>query len=442
MSSKASTNEWNSEVDFSGVEFLGQRSNQEDYSLFRVFNQKQGLLVVLSDGMGGHTSGEIASKLSVNTFDSSFSGHPSESVQVKLGASLNEANSELSNQIKLKPQLDGMGCTLVGAYIDPDGLQWISVGDSLLYLYRANKLRKLNADHSMAGLVEESYRLGKISKAEAENYPNKNALRSAVMGADLPLIDSPKNPMKIFSGDILIVASDGLQTIDDDAIGSICGKYSNQPASKIANALLEAVKRKQRSNQDNTTIQVIKAPNFFSSPPIEINKYWLIPIVFLITLGVAALFIDQLKFYIDQLTGGKSDKSSANVVPVAIPTPPPNALDVTKAPESQISSPIAPLPAAPRSDKDKAKEYKKGNKGLEEQPLNKNNKDSKSKEPVDNSTKDKSMPSTVEGGLADPKKEKDSIDDSATKKNPDQKKDPNPKKESLPPSTEPAAIQS
>ena len=71
---------------------------------------------MLADGMGGHTGGEVASKMAVDAFVATFNAYPAGSVPAKLGAALNGANNHLASGIKNAPALEGMGCTLVGIY--------------------------------------------------------------------------------------------------------------------------------------------------------------------------------------------------------------------------------------------------------------------------------------------------------------------------------------
>lgn len=384
--SKTKLVNWQSDTDFAGIEFLGDRQNQEDYSLFTVYNQRRGILVILADGMGGHTSGEIASKLATNSFDVAFKTYPSESVTAKLTASLYQANNDLAKRINNEPNLNGMGSTLIGAYIDKDGLNWISVGDSLLYLFRGRKLWRLNADHSMGSLVDESYRLGKISKQEADNYPNRNALRSAVMGEEITLIDSPKNPMQLYSGDVVIISSDGLQTIDERAIESTVDVMSSSSAKKIALSLLEQVKERNRPKQDNVTIQVIKIPPSFPPPPIKINKYWTLPSLFLIILLLGGYFYDDISLTIVQLIGKGNEKITV-IEPTVIPIPSPLKPEVPKSPEPPIVGSFS------QDDIVKNKDSKSAKKKSDEK-----NKGAKLPE-VTLGTKQSLEPKVVEGGL-------------------------------------------
>ena len=271
----------------------------------------------------------------------------------KLGASLQQANHDLSKLIQANNSLDGMGCTLIGAHISSEGLRWISVGDSLLYLYRNGKLVHLNADHSMSPVIEESYRAGKITKEEALAHPNKNALRSAVMGADIPLIDSPKNPMQLFHGDILIVASDGLLTLPESKICDILGKSLGKTAGELAKVLVGAVDAVNKPHQDNTTIQILIAPNSFVGGNRFIKKMALLALV--LTSFVFIIFAVYLanpiglldKFAIDLVT-------SKDPAYVPQPVPLPSATQTVN---------TIPLPAVQEADNknNSAPEAKKSN---------------------------------------------------------------------------------
>lgn len=310
---------WVDAADFSAIQYIGERSSQEDYSQFRLFPSDTGLLAILADGMGGHTSGEVASSTAVNTFDSLFKSYSISSPVSKLAASLSGANAELAKVIVQNPRLKGMGCTLIGVYFNASGMHWISVGDSLIYLYRDGKLNQVNQDHSMAPLIEESYKAGKLSKQEADNYPNKNALRSALMGDEIPLIDAPDKPLSLYQGDIVIIASDGILSLNNSEIREVIAKSRGNTAELITNNLIKAVKLKKRRNQDNTTIQVIKATNLY---PGKFSRKLFARIALLVTTLLIVSFgsIYHTKLY--DLFGpalGFKQEVSEEIKPLAIP---------------------------------------------------------------------------------------------------------------------------
>lgn len=294
---KVASKLWIEGKDFSAIQYLGERASQEDYSQFRVFPSDGGLLSILADGMGGHTSGEIASTGAVQAFDRIFKSFSGASPTSKLGASLTGANSELSLMISNNPTLDGMGCTLIGAYFNQKGLYWISVGDSIIFLFRDGKLKQINEDHSMAPLIEESLRLGKLTKQEAENYPSKNALRSALMGNDIPLIDAPETPLQLYSDDVILIASDGILSLSLSEILSLITKNFSAGAEGISNSLIASIKDRKKKNQDNTTIQVIKIPDHFPTKPNKKFKLiaYILSALTITLLSLGVIYSQQLR---------------------------------------------------------------------------------------------------------------------------------------------------
>ena len=97
------------------------------------------LVMVLADGMGGHAGGSNASSLVVGTFERSFGETKGPSVD-RLRECLDWANVAVYDAVDQSPELAGMGTTLVAAAISDEGLEWVSVGDSLLWLYRDGAL--------------------------------------------------------------------------------------------------------------------------------------------------------------------------------------------------------------------------------------------------------------------------------------------------------------
>lgn len=243
-------------------ESQGDRPYQEDYC--KVSGVKLGhgdvhtdaVLAVLCDGMGGHVSGEVASRSAVEAYTKAFST-TNGSIPERLAKALDKSNDALSQAIAANPELRGMGCTLVAAFVDPEGLRWVSVGDSALLLYRNGSLHRLNEDHSLGALLDKQAEAQVISKAEAENSPRRRTLRSALTGAPLALREVRDKPVKLQSGDWIIVASDGLETLSGNEIASLIRKVDAAGPSGLADTLVKAVLDRKSPNQDNITLAPI-----------------------------------------------------------------------------------------------------------------------------------------------------------------------------------------
>jgi serine/threonine protein phosphatase PrpC len=263
------------ERDFAGRQCLGKRSEQEDAYAFSEIpggdGTPSGLLIVLADGMGGHSAGHEASDLAVRTFVAAFHRRNSR-LPARLTAALHEANTAISEAIKGSPEsLDGMGTTLVGVAVTPEGLTWISVGDSPLYLHRGGHLQRINDDHSFRPILREMVEKGEITQEQAGHSSLRNRLRAALTGEEIALICAAVKPMYLIEGDLIIVASDGLQTLTEEEIAKGIEEARDGDAAEMAAGLLQAVLSAARPKQDNATVAIFKPPPawFLRRPAIE-----------------------------------------------------------------------------------------------------------------------------------------------------------------------------
>ena len=241
-----------------GGQILGSRQTQEDDLGFidsSVLDPDgHHPVAVVADGMGGHASGDVASRLAVRAFVEAYGvqGRPAE----RLRGSLRHANEALAGAIRADRSLDGMGSTLVAAALSSGGLEWISVGDSRLYLARDGRIKRLNADHSMAPVIAAIRDID----PQAANGLNPNELRSALVGGDIARIDASALPETLLPRDIVLLASDGLGTLDDGEIARIVGASRDGGPEAVSDALLAAVESRAAPRQDNVTVALLEAP--------------------------------------------------------------------------------------------------------------------------------------------------------------------------------------
>lgn len=240
----------------------GARPRQEDHAALWQPEQWSDpastypLLAVLADGMGGHVSGQIASQIACDTFISSFAGN-NEDIGPRMARALDAANLAIANDIAKAPDRQGMGCTLVAAFLDGDGLRWVSVGDSALLLYRDGELRRLNADHSHGALLDQQAAEGIISNEAAISDTRRRALRSALTGDRIPLQEIRAQAVELRVGDRIVVASDGLLSLDGNEIATLIDESDIVAPDQLADTLLASVTDKNVPRQDNTTLIVV-----------------------------------------------------------------------------------------------------------------------------------------------------------------------------------------
>ncbi|MFZ4594304.1 MAG: PP2C family protein-serine/threonine phosphatase [Verrucomicrobiaceae bacterium] len=251
------------EQDFAARQYRGRRENQEDYYAFADATAPEEeplscLLLVIGDGLGAHAGGSVASYLAVGSFIKTYHDNdlpPGWRLRVALEAA-NETLGIVSS--RLPAVHNSMGTTLVALLATPTTLQWISVGDSPLFLFREGKLRRINADHSLAPLLEERVARGDLTAAEAAHHPDRHTLQSALLGYPLTMVDAMTDPFALQKGDIVIGASDGLLTLNEKQLEDLLSFGRHTTADKIADALIFAIRRINHDRQDNITVGVIK----------------------------------------------------------------------------------------------------------------------------------------------------------------------------------------
>ncbi len=215
-------------------------------------------LVVVADGMGGHAGGAEASDLAVKAFLKAYHDVDTGEAE-RFMAALNAANDAIAAATSAKPDLAGMGCTLLAASVDGGTVKWLSVGDSPMWRVSAAGVERLNDDHSMAPVLADLVAEGRMTADEAAADPRRNALRSAVMGEDIELIDLSVDGLSCAPGDCVILASDGLDTLSPDEIKTIAEKHEGD-AGEIASDLVRTVLKKDKPGQDNVSVAVVAIP--------------------------------------------------------------------------------------------------------------------------------------------------------------------------------------
>lgn len=220
--------------------------------------------IVLADGMGGHSAGDVASKLVVDSFFEdlrSHIGHPDileRNIGSVLRQAVEEANLTVRDHVYARPEQRGMGSTLVAPVILRGRLYWISVGDSPLYLLRGDKLMRLNHEHSMAQRLDLQVKRGLITRHQAEQDPDRHCLTSVLFGQQVPEIDCRDRPLDLEDGDILVVASDGILALEESLIAAILYQYRERPSAEISARLLHHINEYDDPYQDNVSLCVVK----------------------------------------------------------------------------------------------------------------------------------------------------------------------------------------
>lgn len=218
---------------------------------------QEGIVAVLADGMGGHVGGERASTTACRGFVDALAARTADGEE--LLDALASANEAIRRETSSEPGLLGMGCTLIGATFGAHGLRWVSVGDSRLLLFRRGELYQLNEDHSLAPLLDQLAANGEMTREQALAHPRRHHLRSALTGESIELIDHANEAVALEAGDCVILASDGIDTLEPDRIADVIEQSRLNGAEAIAAALIATVDAAGHPTQDNTTVMAIVA---------------------------------------------------------------------------------------------------------------------------------------------------------------------------------------
>jgi PPM family protein phosphatase len=167
-------------------------------------------LFCVADGLGGHASGEVASRMAVEELAAHFRATDSDpgdrAPEDRVAEAIRIANRSILARARSEPDLSGMGTTLVAGYFTEDGPLVVGhVGDSRAYLFRDGELRRLTEDHS---LLQDFIRQSSPSAAEIDAFPHKNVIVRAVGMRDDVAVDLSR--VDVRERDVLLLCSDGL----------------------------------------------------------------------------------------------------------------------------------------------------------------------------------------------------------------------------------------
>ena len=191
-----------------------RKQNQDTYKTVQL--DKNTLLCVVCDGMGGAKSGNVASQLAADVFcreveNSWLPGQNRDKTSQILQAAVKTANITVYDQSREIEEFEGMGTTLVGVMIQGKTATIVNVGDSRAYKIDRMGIRQVTKDHSVVQLMVDR---GEIAAEMARTYPGKNLITRAV-GTE-PTVMTDVFHVELEKGDCLLLCSDGLSNMMDD----------------------------------------------------------------------------------------------------------------------------------------------------------------------------------------------------------------------------------
>jgi protein phosphatase len=261
-----------------------KRKNNEDRYGVSAFTLGPGgpdpiLLAVLSDGIGGHRAGEVASEMTVNLVSQVVAASDGRNPPAILERAFEAASEAIRDQAASNPNQAGMGATCACAWIIGNRLYIATVGDSRVYLLHDGVIRRLSTDHTW---VQEAIERGLINAEEAQGHPNAHVIRR-YLGSPVPpevdlrvRVNENENDEQALAnqglvlerGDRIILCSDGLTDMVHDP--EILSAFHDHPVDAASRALIDLANA--RGGPDNITLVAIDYPGQRMPKPAGAEK--------------------------------------------------------------------------------------------------------------------------------------------------------------------------
>lgn len=226
----------------------GVRKNNEDQYGVYLAEDGSAALLVIADGMGGHSCGEVASEWAVNVIVKMFEKYKFDDAEKLLEDSIISAHERIQRDAAGDERKEGMGTTVVAAVLRGKEVLIGHVGDSRAILFRMPYVRRLTRDHLFAIDV-----LG-CDEGQAKRHAQGNVLSQAlgVDGTVKPVI----NRFDVQSGDVIVLCTDGVsECVTELEMGTT---IDGQPFDILASGLVQtALANKSR---DNCTVVAARIP--------------------------------------------------------------------------------------------------------------------------------------------------------------------------------------
>jgi PPM family protein phosphatase len=209
-------------VRFAGDTNVGLKRAHNEDSIHLPVDER---LAIVADGMGGHASGEVASKMAVDTVVEYFKSTADEQLltwpfmvdrgaradTIRLVAGIKLANMKIHEHAQRDPGCKGMGTTITAALFLDDKMVIGHVGDSRIYRLREGEIEQVTEDHS---LINDYIKMKRMTAEEAASWPHKNVIVRALGMKDTVQVDVHTEVPRI--GDLFLICSDGLSGMVTD----------------------------------------------------------------------------------------------------------------------------------------------------------------------------------------------------------------------------------
>ena len=237
------------------VHCQGRRQYQQDSLGHSIVLDGCGVLAVVADGMGGLKDGDkVSQQVVLRTLELGNAIRPGQENGALIQI-LKTVNEEV-NRFLTPDGLYKSGSTVVAVLVSGEYFQWISVGDSRIYLYREGYVNQLNRDHDLLQDWMPEILDGRRSLEASRKDPAARKLTSFIGMGQLKYVDRSLHAIKVMPGDRILLMSDGVYgQLPDEQIAEILRRFPD--VRQAAAEMDRCVRATQNPHQDNYTALIL-----------------------------------------------------------------------------------------------------------------------------------------------------------------------------------------
>ncbi len=249
-------------IRYAGSTHVGMKRSHNEDNFFLLAEEN---LYIVADGMGGHSSGEVASQIAVETLANFFIDTSRDKEitwpykedraltfdENRLITGVKLANRRVYETAQSDPRYRGMGTTIVCLVCGASGAFLSHVGDSRAYLIRNGDINQITEDHS---LLNDYLKVHRLTAEEIEHFPHKNVIVRALGMKDTVVVDVHRIDPK--PGEVYVLCSDGLSGMIDDGSLLETVKEGGLDLEKTCQSLI--ARANSAGGVDNITVVIIE----------------------------------------------------------------------------------------------------------------------------------------------------------------------------------------
>lgn len=240
-----------------------RRAGNQDSLAIRLCREQEewqtcGHLFAVADGMGGHSVGDLASRIAAEALPQAYHKCEADDIPERLRNAIHASNQAIHDKARENPEFSDMGTTCSALVLSPHGAYAGHVGDSRVYRVRDHRTEQLTFDHS---LQWEMIRQGRATMDNVDGLHPRNVI-TRCLGPDPGVEVDVEGPFPILPGDRFVICSDGLTGhVTDEEIGAVTSELTPQQASRLLVDLANC-----RGGADNVTVIVVHVENIAQTP--------------------------------------------------------------------------------------------------------------------------------------------------------------------------------